>query len=101
MSRINLDSITPLRLHLSQRHLGLLEKYRVLDISKADGDTRGITHSVSLHAYDVAVERPRCSPEYELELVVGLDIQTGEFCGRVLEWLGDSRQALLIPIYLQ
>ncbi len=74
MRGINLDLVAPFRAHLSQSHLRVLKKHRVLDVTKAYRDTRGICHGVRSDLEDIRREGSGRGAKDELEGVVRIKL---------------------------
>lgn len=85
MRRVNLNLIAPFRPHLLQSHLGVLQQHRVLYVPKAYRNARSVGHGVRLDANEVGVEGPCRSAQDETEIVLSVDVETGEFGGGILE----------------
>lgn len=96
MCRIDLDTVTPLGLHLCERHLRLFQQQSILNVSEANRDTRRIAHSMSFHVDDVALECPGRRTKNQLDFVLGLHVQARQLCRRVLKRLGYSSEPLAI-----
>jgi len=56
MRSVNLNLVAPLRAHLLERELCILEEHRVLDITEADRDTRCISHCMCTDADQIGLE---------------------------------------------
>lgn len=101
MRGINLDLITPLCAHLSQRHLRVLQKHWVLDITKADRDSRSICHGVGADAQEVRREHACGSAEHKLECVLCVNLETRELAGSVGQRQRDRSELLAVAINIQ
>lgn len=79
MCSINLNLVAPFRFHFPQCRLGVLKQNRILNVSKADRDTRGVCHRVCTHAKDIGGERSRGRTKDKLERVLQVDFKPGHF----------------------
>ena len=72
--RVDLDLVAPLRAHLLQRHLRVLQQDRVLHVPEAHADTGGVRHGVRAHAEQVGLEHACGRAQDELEGVFSVDL---------------------------
>jgi hypothetical protein len=77
MRGVDLNTVTPFRLHLHKGHFCGLQQDGVLYVAKADTYTRGVAHSVCFNIDDIAVKRSSCCTKDKLETILGLNVETG------------------------
>ena len=99
--RVDLNLIAPLRTHLPQRHLRVLQHHLVLHVPEAHANARGVGDGVRADADEAGGVGPGCGPEDQLEAVFGAELEAGDFCGGVGESSGDGCEALVIPVDVQ
>lgn len=97
---VNLNTVAPFRLHFCKGHFCRFQRHWVLNMAKADTDTRSVAHRVCFHINDIAVKRPSCCTKDELETIISLNVEAGQLCRRVLEGLRYRSEPLRISVNL-
>lgn len=98
MGSIDLDPIAPARLHATQHLFSSLQHSRIGNMSEADAYTRGICDGMCACTDDVAREGARGRLEDEVESIFCVDVETAQFCARVVQRVRDGSQSDAVPV---